>query len=141
MTNGPAHASIVYWRKSLWNGLRCVPVLLTLEQGWLRARDRVGAEVFVVPVGQVGGRLTRLRTLLLDVDGRRYALVGRGASISPDPSREQQQALAAFRADRAAAPDGTEGPGFLDAMFNERAGWNMRGWRDALVAAGSGVRR
>ncbi|MFC0004456.1 hypothetical protein [Micromonospora siamensis] len=141
MINGVAHASIVYWRKSIWNGVRCVPVLMTLEQGWLRARDRAGAEVFAVPVGQVGGRLTRMRTLLLDVGGRRYALVGRGSSVSPDVSREQRQALDAFRAARAAAPDATEGPGFVDAMFNERAAWNMRGWRDALVAAGSGVRR
>ncbi|MEU1840878.1 hypothetical protein [Micromonospora chersina] len=37
MTHHVAHASIVYWRRSIWNGTRCVPVLMTLDQGWLRA--------------------------------------------------------------------------------------------------------
>ncbi|MFI2713747.1 hypothetical protein ACH495_26850 [Micromonospora sp. NPDC018662] len=138
MTPDVAHASIVYWRRSLWNGMRCVPVLMTLDQGWLRARDRVGAEVFAVPAGQVGGRLTRLGTLVLTVGGRRYAMVGRGASVSPDPSADQKRGFADFWAHR--TPPAGDGPGFLDQVFNGAAAFNTRAWRDALARAGVPMR-
>jgi hypothetical protein len=133
-----AHASIVYWRRSIWNGRRCVPVLMILDQGWLRARDRSGAELFAVPAGQVSGRLTWLGTLLLTVGGRRYAVVGRGSDISPGPSPEQRQECAEFWAHRPAPPTG--GPGFLDQVFNGAAAWHTRTWRDVLAAGGATVR-
>ena len=38
VTHHVAHASIVYWRRGIWNGRRCVPVLMTLDQGWLAMR-------------------------------------------------------------------------------------------------------
>ncbi|MET8912496.1 hypothetical protein [Micromonospora sp. NPDC004551] len=138
MTHHVAHASIVYWRRSIWNGRRCVPVLMTLDQGWLRARDRAGAEVFAVPAGQVGGRLTRLGTLLLTVGGRRYALVGRGATVSPEPSPQQKRGFVDFWAHR--TPPAGDGPGFLDQLFNGAAAFNTRTWRNALTAGGAGVR-
>lgn len=139
VTHPVAHSSIVYWRRSIWNGRRCVPVLMTLDQGWLRARDRAGAELFAVPAGQVSGRLSRLGTLLLTVGGRRYALVGRGSDISPDPSPEQRRAFADFWAHRPAPATG-DGPGVLDQVFNGAAAWHTRTWRDALAAGGAAVR-
>lgn len=138
VTSDVTLASIVHWRRSLWNGRRCVPVLMTLDQGWLRAGDRRGAEVFAVPAGQVEGRLTRLGTLLLTVGGRRYAIVGRGADISPSPSPEQRRALDEFWAHR--SPPTADGPGFLDLVFNEGAAFHTRSWRDALARAGAAVR-
>ncbi|MEU7175424.1 MULTISPECIES: hypothetical protein [Micromonospora] len=39
----PPYAGIVYWRRSLWNGMRCVPVLLTPDEGRLRASRRGGS--------------------------------------------------------------------------------------------------
>ncbi|MFI5835623.1 hypothetical protein ACIA5A_18290 [Micromonospora sp. NPDC051300] len=131
-------ASVVYWRRSLWNGTRCVPVLMTLDQGWLRARDRAGAEVFAVPAGQVQGRLSRLGTLLLTVAGRRYAIVGRGSDVSPSPSADQRRARDEFWAHR--PEPGGDGPGFLDAVFNGAASFHTRSWRDALARAGAAVR-
>lgn len=131
-------ASIVYWRRSIWNGRRCVPVLMTLDQSRLRARDRHGAEVFAAPVGQVRGRLTRLGTLLLTVDGRRYDVVGRGSDISPSPSPEQRRGLDEFWAHR--TPPSGDGPGFLDLAFNGAAAFHTRSWRDALARAGAAVR-
>lgn len=116
-----------------------MPVLLTLDQGWLRARDATGGELFAVPAGQVGGRLSRLGTLLLTVGGRRYALVGRGSDISPRPSPEQRRAFADFWAHRPAPVSG-DAPGVLDAVFNGAAAWHTRTWRDALAAAGAAVR-
>ncbi|GAA3779600.1 hypothetical protein [Micromonospora maritima] len=133
-----AHASIVYWRRSIWNGVRCVPVLMTLDQGWLRARDRHGVEVFAVPAAQVGGRLTRLGTLLLDVGGRRYALVGRGSDVSPRPSTDQERGCADFWS-RHTPPTG-DGPGVLDQFLNGAAAFRTRSWRDALVRAGAPLR-
>ncbi|MCW3843014.1 hypothetical protein ONA70_23220 [Micromonospora yasonensis] len=138
MTHPVAHASIVYWRRSIWNGRRCVPVLMTLDQGWLRARDRASADLFAVPAGQVSGRLSRLGTLLLTVGGRRYALVGRGSDISPKPSPEQRRDFADFWAGRPAPASG--GPGFLDLVFNGAAAWQTRTWRDALAAGGAALR-
>ncbi|SBT42048.1 hypothetical protein GA0070611_1842 [Micromonospora auratinigra] len=111
---------------------------MTLDQGWLRARDRAGADLFAVPAGQVSGRLTRLGTLLLTVQGTRYALVGRGSDISPDPSPQQRRECADFWARRPAPA--AEGPGFLDMVFNGAAAWNTRTWRDALAAGGAAVR-
>ncbi|MFF5173534.1 hypothetical protein ACFY3U_12940 [Micromonospora sp. NPDC000089] len=138
MTTRAAHASIVYWRRSLWNGRRCVPVLMILDQGWLRARDAAGAELFAARVDQVSGRLTRLGTLVLTVADRRYALVGRGSDISPDPSPEQRRECGEFWAHR---PTHGDGPGFLDQVFNGAAAFKTRAWRDALVGGGAAVRR
>ncbi|QLQ35602.1 hypothetical protein [Micromonospora robiginosa] len=138
MTPDVTLASVVYWRRSLWNGMRCVPVLMTLDQGWLRARDRDGAEVFAVPAGQVRGRLTRLSTLLLTVGGRRYAIVGRGSDVSPSPSADQRRELDEFWAHR--APPSGDGAGFLDLVFNGGASFHTRSWRDALARAGAAVR-
>ncbi|GGR75712.1 hypothetical protein GCM10010169_19750 [Micromonospora fulviviridis] len=115
-----------------------MPVLMTLDQGWLRACDRSGAEVFAVPAGEVAGRLTRLGTLLLTVGGRRYALVGRDAAVSPDPSPEQKHGFVDFCAHR--TPPTGDGPGFLDQLFNGAAAFNTRSWRNALAAGGAGVR-
>ncbi|MER7992845.1 hypothetical protein [Micromonospora chalcea] len=101
----PSYAGIVYWRRSLWNGLRCVPVLMTLDEGWLRAGDRHGAEVFAAPVGQVEARGTIFGTMLLTVGSHRYALVGVGATVSPPPSREQLRRLDELTARAEPVPD------------------------------------
>ncbi|RBJ10874.1 hypothetical protein DRA43_02350 [Micromonospora provocatoris] len=101
----PSYAGIVYWRRSLWNGMRCVPVLLTLEEGWLRACDRHGAEVFAAPAGRVEARGTIFGTMLLTVDGRRYALVGDGAAVSPAPGAEQWRRLEEYTARADPVPD------------------------------------
>ncbi|MER5609668.1 hypothetical protein AB0F93_17590 [Micromonospora tulbaghiae] len=94
----PPYAGIVYWRRSLWNGMRCVPVLLTLDEGRLRACDRHGAEVFAALAGRAEARETIFGTMVLTVDGRRYALVGEGATVSPAPSAEQRRRLAEYMA-------------------------------------------
>ncbi|MET8068088.1 hypothetical protein [Micromonospora sp. NPDC005313] len=117
----PSYAGIVYWRRSLWNGLRCVPVLMTLDEGRLRAGDRRGAEVFAAPAGQVEARGTIFGTMLLTVEGRRYALVGVGATVSPSPSREQLRRLDERTARAELVPD-------------------LASWWEALARAGVMVR-
>jgi len=133
--NDNAFSSIVYWRKSLWNGVRCVPVLMSLQQHRLRAYDRNGQLVFDVPAGEVSGRLTRFGTLLLTVGGKRYAIVGRGSDVSPSPSTGQRQSQQDFWRNRPAPAAAGGGPGVFDAIANGSAAWHMRLWRDALASS------
>lgn len=134
MSEDAGHAGIVYWRRSPWNGARCVPVALSLLPGEFRAQDAVGNVVFQGDPREVGGRLTRLGTLLVDVDGRRYALVGRGGALSPEPSAGQQAAVSAFRPPSAAAG------GAVDLLLNGGAAARMRAWRTWLSEAGARLR-
>ncbi|MFC4147734.1 hypothetical protein ACFO0M_15870 [Micromonospora mangrovi] len=140
MPHEPVHASIVYWRRSRWNGARCEPILMTLHEGRLRARDRAGRELFAVAPGQVTGRLSRFGTLLLTVGGQAFHLVGRGGAQAPSPTAEQQRAYTDFRT-RHPEPAPTDRPGLVDQLLNGAAAWRMRRWRDALGDAGAGVAR
>ncbi|MGW4435844.1 hypothetical protein ACWELO_08790 [Streptomyces sp. NPDC004596] len=134
MGEGTGYAGIVYWRRSLWNGARCVPVLLSLLPGALRAQDREGRVVFQEDPRGVEGRLSRLGTLLVDVGGKRYALVGRGALVSPGPSAGQQAAVSAFR------PPSAAGGGAVDLLLNGGAAARMRAWHTLLGEAGARLR-
>lgn len=118
----------------MWIGARCEPVLVTLRPDSLHVRDRSLVTVLQAAPGDVTGRLTRLGTLLLTVDGRRYALVGRGASLSPAPSADQQQALK--DAGHGSPPPGVAG-GAVDQMLNGGAAARMRDWYARLAAAGA----
>lgn len=134
MSTDTGHAAIVHWRRSIWNGARCEPVLLTLRPDGLRMLDRSLDTVLRADPHAVTGRLTRLGTLLLTIDGQRYALVGRGASLSPAPSADQQRALA--DAGPASALPASAG-GAVDQVFNGGAGARMRDWHARLAAAGA----
>lgn len=145
MNTEAEHTGIVYWRRSLWNGARCEPLLVTLGPGALQARDRASTVVFQADPSTVTGRLTRLGTLLLTVDGRRYDLVGRGGSMSPEPSAEQEQALAHFtRRQVQQAPQAARTPavtsGAVDQLLNEGAAGRMRAWQQMLRTAGGQMR-
>jgi len=135
MSEHAGYAGVVYWRRSLWNGARCVPVVLSLLPGELRAQDRDGKVVFQGDPRQVDGRLTRLGTLLVTVGGKRYALVGRGADLSPAPSAGQQAAVSAVRQ----PPAVTDG-GAVDLLLNGGAAARMRAWHTWLGDAGARLR-
>ncbi|MGW5369911.1 hypothetical protein ACWER6_01975 [Streptomyces sp. NPDC004009] len=134
MGEDTGYAGIVYWRRSPWNGARCVPVLLSLLPGVVRVQDRDGRVVLQEDPRKVGGRLTRLGTLLVDAGGRRYALVGRGAVVSPGPSAGQQAAVSGFR------PPSAAGGGAVDLLLNGGAAARMRAWRTLLGEAGARLR-
>ncbi|MGV9558522.1 hypothetical protein [Streptomyces sp. NPDC003401] len=141
MSEQRQHAEIVHWRRSLWRGSRCEPVLLVLAPAGLRAYDRASRIVFEAAPGEVGGRLTRFGTLRLTVAGRRYDLVGRGADRSPAPSAEQERDLAALRRPRTSAPDGSTDSanptGAVDQLLNAGAAGRMRAWHARLARAGA----
>ncbi|MEU5274839.1 hypothetical protein AB0G87_00320 [Streptomyces asoensis] len=134
MSTDTAHSGIVHWRRSLWNGARCEPVVVTLRPDSLHLRDRSLGTVVQVDPRAVTGRLTRLGTLVLTIDGRRYALVGRGASLSPAPSADQQQAL---NDSGHGAPSPGAAGGAVDQLLNGGAAARMRDWHARLAAAGA----
>ncbi|MFF2198880.1 hypothetical protein [Streptomyces sp. NPDC058145] len=134
MSEHAGHAEIVYWRRSLWNGARCVPVVLSLLPGELRAQDREGTVVFQGDPRNVDGRLTRLGTLLINVEGKRYALVGRGSDLSPAPTAEQHAAVSGCR------PPADVSGGAFDEILNGGAMARMRAWHTWLGGAGARLR-
>ncbi|MFC9287174.1 hypothetical protein [Streptomyces sp. NPDC057052] len=142
MSEQRQHAEIVHWRRSLWRGALCEPVLLVLTPIELRAHDRASRIVFRTSPAEVSGRLTRFGTLRLDVAGRRYDLVGRGAGLSPAPSAEQERDLAALRRSPASAPAGsTNSTGAVDQLLNAGAAGRMRAWYARLGTAGARLSR
>ncbi|MBK3639394.1 hypothetical protein [Streptomyces sp. MBT33] len=134
MSTDTGHSGIVHWRRSMWNGARCEPVLVSLHPGDLQVRDRSLGTVLQADPRAVTGRLTRLGTLVLTVEGRRYALVGRGASLSPAPSADQQRAL---EDTGSGSPSPAAASGAVDQLLNGGAAARMRDWHARLAAAGA----
>ncbi|MGW2620725.1 hypothetical protein [Streptomyces sp. NPDC001500] len=134
MSTDTGHSGIVYWRRSLWNGARCEPVLVALRPDSLHIRDRSLSTVVQADPHGVSARLSRFGTLVLKADGRRYALVGRGASLSPAPSAEQQRA-SEHAGSRPGGPAGAGGA--VDQLLNGGAAARMRDWYVRLTAAGA----
>jgi len=118
----------LYWRKSLWNGARCVPVIVTLESG-LFAMSGADGEVFSVPVAKVRAKRGKLGTLTVSWPGAKFHLVGRGGAISPaftDAQRQQLQDLGASQ------PPVVNSPADWDSMIAK-----TREWFEQLLAAGA----
>ncbi|HEV7203872.1 MAG TPA: hypothetical protein VGN18_04640 [Jatrophihabitans sp.] len=88
----------VYWRRSPINGRKTVPVVLQLVDGRLRMWTATEM-VFDVPTGEVSAKFSKLSTMFLTVSGRKFSIVGIGASLSPKFSDRQLAALEAARAD------------------------------------------
>ena len=84
--------SPVYWRKSLWNGAKTVPSILSINGTTLSLKsDRETA--FEVPVNAATIRYTAFRTLVIKVDGKKYDITGVGAAISRPFTEQQKQEL------------------------------------------------
>lgn len=83
----------IYWRKSLWNGAKTVPSILTINGDTLTLKsDQETA--FEVPVNTVKVRFTKLGTLVIKTGGKKYDITGVGAAISRQFSAEQIEELA-----------------------------------------------
>lgn len=108
--------SLPYWRKNLWNGAACKPILMILEDGRLRSWNRDNVPLFDCPVTAVGAQLSKNGTLTLRLDDRKWAIVGRGAQISPSPTADQISSLQRFWQTHpdAPVPQAVGGPGFAD---------------------------
>lgn len=112
---------------------------MILEDGRLRSWDRDNVALFDCPVTAVGAQLSKTGTLTLLLENRKWALVGRGAKVSPGPTSGQVDSLQRFwhTHPNAPVPQGVGGPGFLDALINEAAAWQMRIWHNTLIEAGA----
>jgi|GEM_PF-1533068 len=93
LTASQNYASGLYWRKNLWNGTATVPVVMQLKDGLLTMIDRDGQSVFSLPVNTVSARITAFGTLILNCNGTRYAITGRGSAISKNFSSAQKAML------------------------------------------------
>lgn len=86
--------SLLYWRKNLWNGAQCVPVILQLDaDGQFTMRTADEATVFSVQVQEVQPRFTGWGTMILRIEGKAYDLVGIGGTLSPRPAQWQLEAI------------------------------------------------
>ncbi|WP_347108249.1 hypothetical protein AAHB33_15400 [Paenarthrobacter sp. S56] len=86
--------SLLYWRKSKVNGAATVPVILSLDTaGLLSMQDADLVTMFAVPAHEAVVRFTSWGTMVLTIHGRRYDVVGVGASLSPQPSQAQISAV------------------------------------------------
>jgi hypothetical protein len=149
----PSYAGGLYWRKSKWNGLKCLPVILSLDAG--RLRLAAAKEVaFDVPCADVVAKFTKFGTLVLTVGRRSYDILGVGASLSPSFTKEQREELQArqAKAANAAVAPGVMAAGtgiggevgaamdavaIVGAVFEIKAmRENIKPWRDLLPAAG-----
>jgi hypothetical protein len=90
----------VYWRRSRWNGRKCDPVILTVDQGRLRM-STADAVVFDVPCTSVTARFSRAWTMMLTVEGTRYDFVGQGSGISKSFTPAQLDEIRAAHANAA----------------------------------------
>ncbi|MDQ0732344.1 hypothetical protein [Arthrobacter sp. B1I2] len=88
--------SLLYWRKSMINGARTVPVIIGMDSaGKFSMQDAAGLTVFSLPAHQASFRFTSMGTMLITAQGRKYDIVGVGASLSPSPSAWQRAELEA----------------------------------------------
>jgi len=78
----------LYWRKSLWNGFACIPVILRLDGNFLtlKTTDKTEWRVFI---SDTKFRATAFGTMILTVNHRDYAFVATGAVVSKKFNEEQ----------------------------------------------------
>lgn len=82
--------SLLYWRKSMINGAKTVPVVVSMDSsGIFRMVDAAGVSVLSLPVQQASFRFTTMGTMVVEAQGRKYDILGVGASLSPSPSAAQ----------------------------------------------------
>lgn len=125
--------SLLYWRKSMVNGAKTVPVIVAMDgAGMFSMRDAAGVPVFSVPAPQAAVRFTSMGTMVVTADGRKYDIVGVGASLSPSPSPWQV-------ADMAAGPGGGTDPTGLSRAGSAGAAMSGAGGLGAVAGAAGGA--
>ncbi|WP_457948720.1 hypothetical protein ACTAQI_00235 [Pseudarthrobacter sp. alpha12b] len=88
--------SLLYWRKSMINGAKTVPVIVGMDSaGTFSMRDAAGVPVFSLPASQATVRFTSMGTMVVTAQGRKHDILGVGASLSPSPSPWQMAEMAA----------------------------------------------
>lgn len=92
-TDSNAYKSLLYWRKNLWLGTSCVPVILTLEQNTLAMKRSDETIVFSESLDNVTVKFSGWGTMTLIILGKKYDIVGMPAATSPAISDRQKAEL------------------------------------------------
>ncbi|WP_240617817.1 MULTISPECIES: hypothetical protein [unclassified Pseudarthrobacter] len=125
--------SLLYWRKSMINGARTVPAIVAMDSaGTFSMHDADGVPVFSVPAAQAAVRFTSMGTMVVTANGRKYDIVGVGASLSPSPSSWQL-------AEMAAGADGRTDPTGLSRTGSAGAAMSGAGGLGAVAGAAGGA--
>ncbi len=121
-----------YWRKSLWNGTACPPVILELKNSSLLIRSE-GGVLATARASQVAARYTALGALRLSLAGSEFTIINYAGPAGRSPSRDFVRPV-------------TESPsqkicGIADwGPVLEQAGVTVEGYRySELVAFGVGI--
>lgn len=92
-TDNNAYKSLLYWRKNLWLGSSCVPVILTLENNILVMKRSDDTIIFSESLDGVTVKFSGWGTMTLIVLGKKYDIVGMPAATSPAISNLQKAEL------------------------------------------------
>ncbi len=100
-----------------------MPVVVSMDSsGMFRMVDAAGMSVLSLPVQQASFRFTSMGTMAVTAQGRKFDLLGVGASMSPDPSPEQKAEM------KVASDD-----------FKDRTALNRAGSAGAAMSGAGGV--
>lgn len=102
-TDNTAYKSLLYWRKNLWNGAACVPVILMLEDGVLTMKSADDTTVFNESLEKVAVNFTGWGTMVLTMQGKKYDIVGMPAADSPAISDLQKAELSGLKSEEGVA--------------------------------------
>lgn len=131
--------SLTYWRKNLWNGAACKPILMILEDGPLRSWDKDNVALFDCPVTAVGAQLSKTGTLTLRLDNRKWALVGRGGKFRPARHQNRSVGCSAFDIRIQMHRCRRRWAALASSMrlSTLAAAWHLRIWHNILIDAGA----
>jgi hypothetical protein len=126
--------SLLYWRKSMINGAKTVPVIVAMDgAGMFSMHDAAGVKVFSLPAPQAAVRFTSMGTMVVTTaNGRKYDILGVGASLSPSPSPW-------LMAEMAADPGGRTDPTGLSRVGSAGAAMSGAGGLGAVAGAAGGA--
>jgi hypothetical protein len=134
--NNNAYKSLLYWRKNLWNGSACAPVIVTLEADTLSMKSADDTIIFSESLEQVTPRFTGWGTMILTVKDQKYDIVGMPAADSPVVSDLQKAELGGLTTDGGAANDRDVQPVALGAAASTatyyRGLTSIREWKSLI---------
>lgn len=148
-------ASGLWWRQSMLNAARCVPAILVVRSARLRLASATDVALDA-PTPEVAASFSRLGTMTLRNNGKKFDIVGKAARLSPEFTNAQLDELRHLQADVRATGIGMEvldlggsvagllgasavgaGTGLLGLAFDiNNLVANIRPWRTVLAAAG-----
>ncbi len=89
--NNDSNASFktaLFWRQSLWNSRKSVPIVMGLEDKALTIMTHHN-DTFRIPLATLTVKFSRLGTMTLRAEGKSYNIVGRGTLLSPSFTDQQ----------------------------------------------------